>query len=92
MDGFIDPLLRSQKLQLDYPCRWSFKLIGEDEFQLRTLVDSVLGRRDYSLTLSNTSSTGRYRSMLLVLEVQSDADRHAIGERLQQSEYVHMVL
>lgn len=92
MDGFTDPLLRSKKLELEYPCRWQFKLIGEDEFQLRKLVDEVLGERDYKLSLSNTSSTGRYRSLLLALEVASEHERHKLGERFQRSEHVRMVL
>ena len=92
MDGFTDPLLRSKKLELEYPCRWQFKLIGEDEFHLRQLVDEVLGERDYTLSLSNTSSTGRYRSLLLVLQVSSEQDRHDLGQQFQASEHVRMVL
>ena len=91
-DGFIDPHLRAQKLEVTYPCPWQFKLIGEDEFQLRTLVGDVLEDRDYSLDLSNTSASGRYRSLLLVVVVESEAERLAIGMRLQESEHVRMVL
>ena len=91
MDGFLDPHLRAQRLELAYPCRWSFKIIGEDEFQLRTLVNEVLPDRPFTLTLSNTSREGRYRSLLLVLTVESEEDRRAIGLALQQSEHVRLV-
>jgi len=92
MDGFLDPRLREAKLELAYPCRWSFKVIGEDEYRMRLAVAAVVGAVDYDLSLSNTSRTGRWRSLLLTLTVTSDEERHAIGERLHRHDDVRMVL
>ena len=84
----LDP----DRLEIDYPCQWEFKLIGDDEDHMRQLVAEVLTTRQYSLDSSNTSREGRFMSMLLQTTVTSDEDRHAIFHRLRESPMIRMVL
>ena len=48
-----------QRLELEYPCPWSYKVIGTDEARLRDLIDEVAAGRAYTVKVSNRSSGGR---------------------------------
>ena len=82
----------SSRLEIDYPCEWEFKIIGDDEDDMRRVVTEILTTREYVLESSNTSREGRFKSMLLRTSVSSDEDRHGIFHRLQESSSVRMVL
>ena len=67
---------------IDYPCSWSYRVVGEDESALREAVARCVGARDHELAASNVSRTGRYVSLKLTCTVESEADRHAVYEAL----------
>lgn len=69
--------------EIEYPCPWGYRLIGTDEREIRIAVVDVLGAREYDLTVSRTSSGGRYVSLSLRLHVADEADRDAIYEALR---------
>lgn len=81
-----------QELELDYPCRWSFTVIGSDEARLRGAVAEVVGDTDHDLVPSRRSSGGRYLSLVLSLEVRDEAHRTAIWEGLAAQAVVKFVL
>lgn len=68
---------------IEYPCPWGYRLIGPDERAIRVAVVDVLGAREYDLSVSRTSSGGRYVSLSLRLRVADEADRDAIYEALR---------
>lgn len=84
--------LNDHKLEITYPARWTYKVIGEDEVALRAAVAEVVGERDHSLEFSRTSRANRYVSLTLVLVVSSEADRHGLFERLAAHPSVKFVL
>lgn len=88
MPAFFD----EDKLQLDYPCSWEYKIIGADEDAVRDAVAEILGETDYDLTLSNTSRRGKYTSLLLELTVVDEAHRLGLFESLRAHEAIIMVL
>jgi uncharacterized protein len=77
--------------EIDYPCRWPYKVIGRDEQLMRRAVAAVVGSLEHSLELSNVSRAGRYRSLLLTVAVASDEERRRIGQALHAHCDVHMV-
>jgi len=90
-DGFLDEALQG-KPEIRYPCRWSYKLIGKSERDLRAAVALVLADQDYDLNRSNRSRTGRYCSLALSLVVHDERERRWIGQTLHEHAAVTMVL
>jgi len=80
------------ELQIDYPCRWQYKLIGRDEGLLRAAVVEAVEDVDYELVPSKQSATGRYLSLSLELEVRDEPHRRRIWDRIAANEHVLYLL
>ncbi len=80
------------KLRIDYPCPWDYRLIGEDEARMRAAVAEVVGAAPHVLTLANRSRTMRYCSLQLTLQVHDEAERVGTFERLRRLSAVRYVL
>jgi putative lipoic acid-binding regulatory protein len=81
-----------EKPDIAYPCPWTFKLFGTDENLLREAVAELMPLAGYELTLSRTSSRGRYLCMNLELTVVSDEDRTSVFEALNAHSQILLVL
>lgn len=84
--------LKDHKLKLEYPCPWEYKVIGTDEGMLRQAVTEVIGLREHTVSLSNASSRGKYRSLRIELVVTSEQQRTDIFHALRAHPDVIMVL
>lgn len=84
--------LSKEKLQLEYPCEWLYKLIGADERAVRTAIAETITERSHTIANSNTSSNGKYQSLNLSLTVESDEDRTGIYQSLKNHPAIKMVL
>lgn len=82
----------SCKPQIDYPCEWQFKIIGESATVITELVADHVHEKDYVLRRSNVSSGGRYVSMSLELTVQSEERRLELYRLLAEEPTVKVVL
>lgn len=81
-----------QKLELTYPCNWSYRLVGAEREALEKAVHDVIMERERSLTHSNSSKTGKYISMNLELLIHNEDERNFIYEALKAHQNVKMVL
>lgn len=81
-----------QKLELDYPCDWRYKIVGSEREALEKAVHDVILERAHTLTHSNTSRTGKYVSMNLDLLVHNEDERQFIYEALKAHQNIKMVL
>jgi uncharacterized protein len=81
-----------QKLVLEYPCNWCYKLIATERRALEQAVRDVISQREHKLTHSNSSKTGKYTSMNLDLLVHNEDDRTFIYEALKKHQDIIMVL
>ena len=90
MDPHFDNL--EGKPEIVYPCRWQYKAIGLDEDRMRVAIVEIVAELEYTLSLSNTSRTGKYCSMLLAVTVVSEAHRNAIFVALRDHRDITMVL
>jgi len=81
-----------RKLELEYPCNWKYKIVGEERKKLEAAIHSVILERSHSLEHSNTSKTGKYISLNLDLLVHNEDDRTFIFEALKVHQDVKMVL
>jgi len=81
-----------QKLQLDYPCPWVYKIIGPDEEALHRAVSEVVRDRTCKVSLSRTSEEGKYHCLNVELSVESEGHRQDVYEQLKCHPAVKIVL
>ena len=81
-----------EKPVIEYPCKWSFRVIGSDEPLMRKAVETTMGDSAYSLMVSNASKTGKYVSLNLETVVRDEGHRNQIYEDLKAAPPIKMVL
>ena len=81
-----------KKLELVYPCSWSYKLIGHEKEAIKQAIHDVILEREHNLKHSNNSKTGKYISMNLDLVIQNEDERNFIYEALKTHQNIKMVL
>ena len=80
------------ELELDYPCRWSHKVVGRDEASVRAAVAAVLEGQEYDLVPSRQSRTGKYVSLELGFVARDQDHRQGIGQSLHDHPDVLFVI
>jgi putative lipoic acid-binding regulatory protein len=81
----------NQKVRIDYPCNWCYKVIGSDEAKMRAAIaDATAGASE--ITSSRSSAAGKYVSLDVVVQVEDEQRRIAIYEALCKDPSVKMVL
>lgn len=81
-----------EKLVLEYPCSWCYKVIGYHQDHIHTAVKEIILEKPHTLKLSNASKTGKYVSMNLDLIIMNDEERLFIYEALRNHQNIKMVL
>lgn len=82
----------SDQAEIEYPCLWTFALIGEDATEISLAVSQAVGPDEHELTPSRKSSAGRYLSMRLRIVVRDDAHRLTLHETLAAAVAIRYVL
>jgi len=77
---------------IDYPCSWSYQIIGADKDSLRRAVAEIIQDRTYRMVLSRSSEKGKYQSFQLEVVVESEGHRLAVYEALRAHPAVKIVL
>jgi len=81
-----------QKVLIQYPCSWQYKIITLHEEHTKEAVLDVINERLHTLTHSKSSKGGKYISMNLELLVHNEEDRNFIYEALKAHHKTKMVL
>ena len=81
-----------QKVVIEYPCNWCYKVIASEEAALKQAIRDVIDEREHKITPSNKSKTGKYTSMNLDLLVHNEDDRTFIFDALKRHQNIKMVL
>ncbi len=82
----------NEKPEIDYPCRWLYKIISIHATDMAAVVEEIVAESDYSLSHSNTSRTGKYVSYDLEVTVQTEEARNFFFAALKQHPSIKMVL
>ncbi|RKY20150.1 MAG: hypothetical protein DRQ55_08570 [Planctomycetota bacterium] len=90
MPALVEPL--DGRPDIEYPCRWRYRVIGRDGLTLRAVVATLLGDREYTVADGNTSRSGKYRSIDLNVLVPDEDTRLSIFYQLSWHEDVAFVL
>jgi len=83
---------KKQKVQLEYPCPWVYKIIGPDADEMRHAVAEIICNRVYKITHSRSSETAKYHCLNVELSVESESHRTALYEALKAHRAVKLVL
>ena len=81
-----------QKAKIEYPCKWSYKIIAGQKEQIEVAVEKICKSYEYELQHSNSSKKGKYISMNLTAVVEDESQRVAIFKQLEEHEDIKMVL
>lgn len=84
--------LSKEKLVLNYPCSWEYKLVVLEHIDVHGTVKEVVSNREHKVKESKVSSKGKYKSYTLELLVHNDDDRKEIYKMLGDHSNIKMVL
>lgn len=82
----------TQKLELEYPCTWCYKVVASERAGIEIAVMEIICERRYSLEPSKASRSGKYISMNLELLVHNEDERTYFYETLKAHPHIKMVL
>jgi putative lipoic acid-binding regulatory protein len=77
--------------EINYPCEWSYKVIGNNIDRMLEAIESAVSGLNYDVTPSNISKNGNYYSLNLSLIVPNEVVRDLIYQKLDSSESIKIV-
>jgi uncharacterized protein len=81
-----------QKLEIEYPCEWIYKIIGSDEARLKAAARSIMCGKEFDCDVSRGSSKGNYVCLNLKITVASEHERVLIFSALGTHSDIKLVL
>lgn len=79
------------KPQIDYPTIWEYRIIGKNRQELEEIVKRTF-TQDYNLKEGQTSSGGKFVSVVVSTQVASEQERNELFAKLKNHPQVSMVL
>ena len=83
---------KEPQFEIQYPCVWEYKAIGHQKETLREVVDSIFQERTCEIVYSKGSSSGKYHSFNIEMEVQHEEERNHFYRLLKKSSHVLIVI
>ncbi len=80
------------KPKIDYPCTWTYKVIGEDQAVLRDVITDACAPHAVIISLSHRSSKGKYYSVNAETVVPDETTRLRIYAQLKGNTAIKIVL
>ena len=80
------------KPEIHYPCRWQFRLIGEERVAIIQAIHATVDRANCVITEGNISSGGRYLSLSVEMTVNDEAERLQLYRRFAADPAIRVVL
>lgn len=84
--------LSKEKLELNYPCSWIYKLVVLETVNIKNTVTEVILEREHKISESNTSKKGKYKSYTLDIIVHNEDDRKCLYELLGNHKDIKMII
>jgi putative lipoic acid-binding regulatory protein len=82
----------NKKPQIDYPCKWSYKIIGLSVEDMIAAVEEIVINLDYELTPSNISRKAKYFSLNVTVVVPSETVRDIIFQNFSNHPAIKFVI
>ena len=81
-----------KKPEIDYPCLWEYKVIGENQDLTKEALRTACSPKEPTITYSHTSSGGKYHSFSATVHVEDEKSRVSIFEKLHHHTAIKMVI
>lgn len=78
--------------EIEYPCMWQYKVIGRDRGLVEQAIQAICGHSPVTVSFSNTSSSGKYHSLNVEIEVVDEETRDALFAAFKEHEDITMVI
>lgn len=82
----------TERPEIEYPCTWVYKVIGEDCSLLKDVIVTACSPLPVKISHSNKSSKGKYHSLNAELEVPTEEFRLKVYETLKCCPAVKIIL
>ncbi len=86
----IDKIDKSEP-SIDYPCEWSYKVIGRDKESVGSAIANIIQANEYHINVSNTSKKGKYLSFDVTVMVSEETYRNKIYQALKEHDDIKFV-
>lgn len=73
-----------EKPIINYPCFWEYKIIFESTENAKSIIEHIIGQREFELKQGQKSSHGKYESYSLKIFVDSQSDRLKLFEQFKE--------
>lgn len=87
---FVSPFY--SKPNVEYPCRWIYKVIGMDRERVKQAIVEVMQECPYEIRYSRSSAKGKYHSFSLEVTLYDDDQRQTIYKALMEHPAIRIVL
>jgi putative lipoic acid-binding regulatory protein len=84
--------LSNEKLELNYPSSWIYKIVILETSNAKKITKEVFGERIHNTKSSKTSKKGKFKSFTIDMIVHNEDDRIALYELLGKHKHIKMVL
>ena len=84
--------LSKERLELNYPCNWEYKLVVLEHINIKMTVKEIILNREHKVKESKVSAKGKFKSYTLELLVHNEDDRKELFKQLGEHENIKMVL
>jgi putative lipoic acid-binding regulatory protein len=81
-----------ERLKIEYPTRWGFRIIGRDKSLLENAIKDVMGEKSYLSHFSNYSRNRKFCSYNVGCEVESKMEKDEIFRAFSEHKDVDMVI
>jgi len=82
----------NKKPQIEYPCKWPYKIIGDSIEEMISAVEEAVVDLECDLTPSNISKKGKYFSLNITVGVPSEIMRDLIFQKLSKHPAIKFVI
>lgn len=80
-----------KKPEIQYPCKWPYRVIGSDEKKIKETISVVLQSHNFNVQSGNISKNGTYCSVHVEVLVADEDERNSAFQKLQRIPGVKMV-
>ncbi len=80
------------KPHIEYPCWWTYAIVGADEEDLRLAAGEVAKSRPHRVSFSKLSARKRYASLHVEIQVASEEERNQFFATFKAHPSVKFVL
>jgi putative lipoic acid-binding regulatory protein len=77
---------------IDYPTKWSYKIIGRDKEKLLACIKEIMGEKQHSCTIGNVSKNGKFTTYNANCTVETEEERNRIFKYFEDHDDIDMVI